>query len=77
LAAFLFSGAEGRRVVHRAIHFIRRPLWAAGILVGLAACAGCSTWDAERWNIDRLRDPRAAEIEDNLAREKPIVADPF
>jgi hypothetical protein len=64
-------------VVRPAIHFIWGPFLAAGLLASLAACAGCSTWDAERWNIDRLRDPRAAEIEDNLAREKPIVADPF
>jgi hypothetical protein len=39
--------------------------------------AGCSMWNAERWNINRLRDERAMDIEDNLSRKEPIVADPF
>jgi hypothetical protein len=34
-------------------------------------------WHPERWNLDRFRDERAMDIEDNLSRKQPIMADPF
>jgi hypothetical protein len=49
----------------------------AALLFAAMFANGCSLWDAERWNINRLRDERAAEIEGNLSREKPIVANPL
>jgi hypothetical protein len=38
---------------------------------------GCAMWNQDRWNLDRLRDERAVEIEQRLERTEPIVKNPF
>jgi hypothetical protein len=50
---------------------------AAVIAVTFGPLAGCAVWNPDRWNLDRYRDQRAIDIESRLAREKPIVENPF
>jgi hypothetical protein len=50
---------------------------AAGFLFTFGPLAGCAAWDRDRWNLDRYRDERVVDIEGRLAREKPIVDNPF
>jgi hypothetical protein len=49
---------------------------AAALLI-LATNSGCATWNLDRFNIDRLRDDRAVDIDHRLEGSKPIVASPF
>jgi len=55
----------------------RYVLLAAGVVCSLGPLGGCAMWNADRWNLDRFRDDRAVDIEGRLAREKPIVENPF
>jgi hypothetical protein len=34
-------------------------------------------WDAEKWNLDNLRDDRARDIDSRLSEDRPIVQNPF
>jgi hypothetical protein len=34
-------------------------------------------WDRETWNVDRLRDDRAVDIDERLSSDEPIVKNPF
>jgi hypothetical protein len=45
----------------------------------LAVCSGlgCSRWKPSSWNLDQLRDERSRDIEENLSRKEPIMANPF
>ncbi len=45
--------------------------------VVLGSLGGCAAWDSERWDIDRLRDDRALDIEQRLTQDEPIVENPF
>ncbi|TWT85310.1 hypothetical protein Pla123a_01170 [Posidoniimonas polymericola] len=47
-------------------------------LVLLSLAVGCSSWNAEKWDPSRLRDPRAADIDHRLsARPATPVRPPF
>lgn len=62
----------------RRIHSIGRlVLLAVGVICSFGPLAGCAMWNPDRWNLDRYRDERAVDIEGRLAREKPIVENPF
>lgn len=62
----------------RCIYSIGRfVLLAAGVIFSLGPLGGCAAWNADRWDLDRYRDQRAVDIESRLAREKPIVENPF
>jgi hypothetical protein len=52
-------------------------LLAVGVICSFGPLAGCAMWNPDRWNLDRYRDERAVDIEGRLAREKPIVENPF
>ena len=52
-------------------------LLAAGVMCSLGPLGGCAAWNPDRWNLNRFRDERAVDIEGRLAREKPIVENPF
>jgi hypothetical protein len=43
----------------------------------LPTAAGCTLWDRHRWNLDRLRDDRAVDIDHRLDQAEPIVQNPF
>jgi hypothetical protein len=55
----------------------RFVVFAAGVMFSLGPLGGCAMWHPDRWTLDRYRDQRAVDIEGRLAREKPIVANPF
>jgi hypothetical protein len=54
-----------------------RGAGAAGLVLLLALTSGCALFKAESWDLDRFRDERSVDIEHNLSREKPIMANPF
>jgi hypothetical protein len=43
----------------------------------LGPLTGCAMWDKDRWNVDRLRDERAVDIDQRLSNDEPIVKNPF
>jgi hypothetical protein len=49
----------------------------AAILVLLATASGCASWKLEDFNLNRLRDERAVDIDHRLEISKPIVVNPF
>jgi hypothetical protein len=55
---------------------LRTVLWAVITLL-IAPLAGCVLFHKDTWNLDRLRDERAVDIERRLERKEPIVKDPF
>jgi hypothetical protein len=54
-----------------------RRLALAVTLMATLPGVGCSMWKMNGWNLDQLRDERARDIEDNLSRKEPIMANPF
>ncbi|MEM9184894.1 MAG: hypothetical protein AAGB00_00190 [Planctomycetota bacterium] len=54
------------------------PLLIACLLLWclLLAATGCLT-KQYNWDIDRLRDPRAADLDKRLTAQPPAVANPF
>jgi hypothetical protein len=64
-------------VPRRFRHSIDRLGLSAAVLLLLIQTSGCALWNADRWNLDRYRDQQAVDIEQNLSRKKPIVANPF
>jgi hypothetical protein len=75
----VFASISGVVAVVRRLaqHSIVRRIAVAGLLCLPVFFTGCALFNADRWNLDRYRDERAVDIEENLARKKPIVADPF
>jgi len=49
----------------------------AAIMPLLIVCGGCTMWDQDAWNLDRLRDERAVDIEQRLSSDEPVVESPF
>ncbi|TWT32395.1 hypothetical protein KOR34_41580 [Posidoniimonas corsicana] len=52
------------------------------LILLLPALAGCSSWvpawNAEKWDVTRLRDPRASDIDRRLSERPPTsVRTPF
>lgn len=43
----------------------------------LVSTSGCALFHKETWDINRYRDPRAADIDHRLDRSEPIVKNPF
>ncbi|MGD9635030.1 MAG: hypothetical protein AB7G28_18155 [Pirellulales bacterium] len=43
----------------------------------LGALPGCALWKPEAWDLNRLRDDRAREIDSRLSSDDPIVQNPF
>ena len=61
----------------RSFHLTCRVGCLAAILILLGSVSGCAMWDRDRWNIDRLRDDRAVEIDHRLKGADPAVQNPF
>ncbi len=59
------------------LHFNRRLGCVAVVLLLLVSAGGCASWNLERFNLNRLRDDRAVDIDNRLEGSKPIVANPF
>jgi len=51
----------------------------AVILLPLAAGGGCAFWNSHKpdLNLEKYRDPRAADIDRRLEKATPIVQNPF
>ncbi|MEX2308020.1 MAG: hypothetical protein WD738_10530 [Pirellulales bacterium] len=47
------------------------------MLLSLVFESGCAQWDRDRWNIERLRDERAVDIDHRLDQAAPPVQNPF
>ena len=49
------------------------------LLLALLAVAlpGCAAWDAEKLDLTKLRDPRAAELDRRLSERPEPVTSPF
>ena len=43
----------------------------------LLAPAGCARWNAERFDLSHLRDPRAADLDERLSSRPEAIANPF
>ena len=50
--------------------------WAVTLLVMLPVF-GCKTWNTERFDLSRLRDERAVDLETRLSKALPIAEDSF
>jgi hypothetical protein len=58
----------------------RHSIWCGcqwAVVAATALVPGCAGWNADRWDLSRLRDERAVEIEQRLTREQPVVKSPF
>lgn len=51
-----------------------RLLLLTALLLGLP---GCAPWKSEKWDLSRLRDPRAADIDHRLTQRPEPVSNPF
>jgi hypothetical protein len=58
-------------------HSTSRQIVAAILLLIAFSGVGCSRLKPSGWNFDQLRDERARDIEENLSRKEPIMANPF
>lgn len=47
------------------------------LLAALLALPGCASWNADKWDLSRYRDPRAADIDARLTDQPIPVANPF
>jgi hypothetical protein len=63
-------------VFDRMRHFSRRLALLAAILLPLLS-GGCNMFNRDDWDINRLRDDRAVDIDQRLDGGKPIVENPF
>lgn len=43
----------------------------------LGALSGCALWKAEMWDLNRLRDDRARDIDSRLSEDRSFVQNPF
>ena len=50
--------------------------WAVTLLVMLPV-SGCKTWNAERFDLSRLRDERAVDLDTRLSKALPTAEKSF
>jgi hypothetical protein len=64
-------------VLRRQFHFSRRICYVAAVLL-LFLTGGCATvFNRETWDLNRLRDDRAVDIDKRLMTTQPNVPNPF
>jgi hypothetical protein len=56
---------------------MRAVVIVCGFVSVLAATAGCRASLADRFDMSRLRDDRAAELDDRLSKREPFIKNPF
>jgi hypothetical protein len=47
------------------------------LAIVVASLTGCAMFDAEKWDLNRLRDERAVDVDQRLSERAPIVENPF
>jgi len=61
----------------RWFHFSCRLAALAVIVAPLVSLGGCAMFHKDFWAMDRYRDERAADIDNRLSKNVPIVKNPF
>jgi hypothetical protein len=55
---------------------LHATLWAVFAALGMQFM-GCAGWRSERFDLSRLRDERAQDIDSRLSKAQPAVQNPF